>query len=112
MGYPKDIPDPAANFLCAVSTPSERLFVTLHSGVSVQIVSRRIHELGYTSHKGTKKPLLHTTQVKPVNFVHNYAQWTESDWGFLNHNTAAATTTTTTTTTITTSPCRLASWFL
>lgn len=50
-------------------------------GVSVRTVSRRLHELGYTSHKRTKKPLLSKTQkVKRVNFARNYAQWTDDDW--------------------------------
>lgn len=49
--------------------------------VSVRTVSRRIHELGYRSHKPVKKPLLTKVQrARRVTFAKKYLTWTEEDW--------------------------------
>ena len=40
-------------------------------------VSRRVKELGYTSHKPVRKPLLSRARVK---FVKKYLTWDEDDW--------------------------------
>lgn len=50
-------------------------------GVSVRTVSRRVHELGYVSHKPVQKPLVTAKQkVKRVAFAKKYAAWSEDDW--------------------------------
>lgn len=49
--------------------------------VSVRTVSRRVHELGYTSHKPVKKPLLtHAQKARRVAFANKYLTWDEEDW--------------------------------
>ncbi|KAG0714558.1 Transposable element Tcb1 transposase [Chionoecetes opilio] len=49
--------------------------------VSVRIVSRRVHELGYTSQKPLKKPLLTRAQrARRVTFTKKYLAWTDGDW--------------------------------
>ena len=49
--------------------------------VSVRTVSRRVHELGYTSHKPVKKPLLTKPQrARRVAFADKYLTWDEEDW--------------------------------
>lgn len=49
--------------------------------VSVRTVHRRINELGYTSHRPRKKPLLSIKQrEKRVAFAHKYKQWDDETW--------------------------------
>lgn len=49
--------------------------------VSVRTVNRRINELGYTSHRPRKKPILTKLQRdKRVKFARKYSVWDESQW--------------------------------
>lgn len=49
--------------------------------VSVRTVSRRVHELGYTSHKPVAKPLLSRVQRRRrVAFADKYAGWSDEQW--------------------------------
>ena len=53
----------------------------LFSEVSVRTVSRRVHELGYTSHRPVKKPILTCKQkARRVAYARKYLQWDNADW--------------------------------
>lgn len=53
----------------------------LFTDVSVRTISRRVHELGYKSHKSVSKPLLTRAQrAKRVVFADKYLTWSEDDW--------------------------------
>lgn len=53
----------------------------VYGEVSVRTVSRRVHELGYKSHKPVCKPMLtRKQQAKRITFAKKYLNWSEDEW--------------------------------